>query len=624
MKSICVFLLCLMLLAFPALADDGIFVKPIDDLPPDFLFAADISSVIALERSGVKFYDASGKEQDLFALLKESGWNMVRIRIWNDPFDAEGHPYGGGVCDVEVACEIAKRAAEQDLALMVDFHYSDFWADPGKQFAPKAWKNMTLAQKEEALYQFTLDALTRIKATGADVKIVQMGNETDAGMAGETSYTALAALINAGGKAVKEVYPSALRAVHFSKPQFNFPREIIAFGAEFDVYCTSYYPYWHGSLDNLVSVLTQVQKTYGKQVMIAETAYPFTMDDSDFNGNSVPGDGVTMPWPITVQGQADALRAVAAAAKEAGALGIAYWEPAWLSVPGNTWAENAALWETYGSGWASSYAAAYDPNDAGKYYGGSSWDNQALFGFDHKALPTLSMPTYLRTGAKTRLERTGYEEIIVRCPSLDTLVLPDTIQAHYNDGSVQSISVTWDQATLSKLEEDYHISGLTADGDAVNCRIELLVENCLVNPGFEDADVSMYSLENRSGGEVYRSTSINDCKSGNGLFHFYDGDGSVDFTITQTLNGLFPGTYQFSLYIHGGDVNKSDMEIFVLINGEEFAAAPMSVTKWKEWQHPCIQGIPVQAGDEITVGARITCQGKGPWGKLDDWELIME
>ncbi|MBQ4073981.1 MAG: glycosyl hydrolase 53 family protein [Clostridia bacterium] len=624
MKAFCVFALCLCLAIPCALADDGIFVKPIEDLPQDFYFAADISSVIALERSGVKFYDADGTQKDLFALLKEGGWNMVRIRIWNDPFDAEGHPYGGGICDVDIACEIAKRAAKNDLSLMVDFHYSDFWADPGKQFAPKAWKNMTLAQKEEALYQFTLDALSRIRATGAQVKMVQMGNETDAGMAGETSYTALAALINAGGKAVKEVYPDALRAVHFSKPQFNFPREIIAFGAEFDVYCTSYYPYWHGSLENLISVLTQVQKTYGKQVMIAETAYPFTMDDSDFNGNSVPGDGVTMDWPLTVQGQADALRAVTAAAKEAGALGVAYWEPAWLSVPGGSWEDNAILWEKYGSGWASSYAGSYDPNDAGKYYGGSSWDNQALFGFDHRALPTLSMPRFLRTGAATVKQRTGFRPCSITTESLDDLRLPAAIVALYNDGSTNAMPVIWDTATLEKLEDDYQVSGKTIYGDPVTCQIRLLITNCLQNPGFESEDIAMYTIENRSGGEVYRSTSINDCKSGKGLFHFYDGDGSVDFTIAQSVSNLASGLYQFSLYIHGGDVNASDMEIFVLINGEKYASAPMSVTKWQEWQHPTISSIPVNEGDIITVGARITCQGKGPWGKLDDWKLIKE
>jgi len=624
MKKLWALALCLCMLAPAARADDGIFVKPIDQLPPDFYFTADVSSVIALERSGVKFYDADGAEKDLFALLKEKGWNMVRLRLWVDPFDAQGHPYGGGVCDVNIACQIASRAAAQGLSLMVDFHYSDFWADPGKQFCPKAWQGMNLPEKEEALYQYTLASLTRIRATGADVKIVQLGNETDAGMAGETSYTALAALINAGGRAVKEVYPEALRAVHFSKPQINFPREIIAFGAEFELYCTSYYPYWHGSLENLVSVLTQVRETYGKQVMIAETAYPFTQEDSDFNGNSVPGDGVTMHWPISVQGQADALRAIAEAAVQAGAIGLAYWEPAWLSVPGGTWADNAALWEQYGSGWASSYAAEYDPDDAGKYYGGSSWDNQALFGFDHRALPTLSMPLFLRSGAKTALQLTAYDTPLVTCTSLDAIPLPKTIQASFNDGSKQQIPVSWDLGTLHKQEEYYFISGRTETGDAVQCKILLKVENWLKNPGFEDGDMSMYRLENRSGGQVYRSTSINDCHSGNGLYHFYDGDGTVDFTLTQTVKDLPAGTYQFSLYIHGGDVNRSSMEIFVRINGVKYASASMGVTKWKEWQHPTISGIPVQEGDEITVGAKVTCQGKGPWGKLDDWKLIAE
>ena len=121
---------------------------------------ADISSVISLEQSGVKFYDRSGKEQDIFKTLADAGINTIRVRIWNDPTGAQNHvTYGGGANDVACAEQIAKRCAAAGLKLFVDFHYSDFWADPAKQRAPKAWENYSVSQKADAIYRFTGETL---------------------------------------------------------------------------------------------------------------------------------------------------------------------------------------------------------------------------------------------------------------------------------------------------------------------------------------------------------------------------------------------------------------------------------------------------------------------------------
>ena len=125
----------------------GIFVEKVEGIPADFIKGADISSVIALENSGVVFYNAEGEVQDIFQTLKEHGINYIRVRVWNDPYDAEGNPYGGGNNDLATAVKIGKRATAQGLKLCVNFHYSDFWADPSKQQAPKAWEGMSIDQK---------------------------------------------------------------------------------------------------------------------------------------------------------------------------------------------------------------------------------------------------------------------------------------------------------------------------------------------------------------------------------------------------------------------------------------------------------------------------------------------
>ena len=196
----------------------SIYLEPVEHLPEDFILGMDVSSVLAQERSGVVYRGFEGQEQDVFKILAENGVNYIRVRVWNDPFDAEGHGYGGGNCTIDTALEIGKRATRYNMRLLVDFHYSDFWADPGKQKAPKAWKDMDLDKKAAALETFTRESLQKLWSAGVDVGMVQVGNETNGAMCGEKEWSAIVKLMAAGSKAVREVYPDALVAVHFANP----------------------------------------------------------------------------------------------------------------------------------------------------------------------------------------------------------------------------------------------------------------------------------------------------------------------------------------------------------------------------------------------------------------------
>jgi len=612
-----------LLLLVPAAAD-GVFVTPVEGLSDNFLFSADVSSVLSLENSGVKYYDQNGNEADLFQLLKDGGFGAVRVRLWADPFDENGNSYGGGVCDTATAAEIGRRAAAAGLGLIVDFHYSDFWADPKKQMCPKAWEGMTVDEKADALYAYTCESLQTILDAGADITMVQLGNETDSGLAGETNWNDMATLMKAGSRAVRETAPDALVALHFSKPNTRYARLLWARSVDYDVYAVSYYSFWHGTLENLTEVLQEVAAEYGKLTFIAETSYIYTEENGDMQPNSVPATGAVTDYAATVQGQANALRAVTRAAADGGAMGWCYWEPAWLPVPGDTFEEQSALWETYGSGWASSYAASYDPDDAGLYYGGTSWDNQALFDFTGFALPTLSFPLYCYTGSTAERAVDSYQNAAAVGFAGDPVTMPVTVDAVFNDGSTEAVAVIWDAAQVAQAEAagvgTYTIDG-TADGNPVQCTLKITADNYLLNPGFEDTDMSMWQIENIGGvtDEVYRAESVNDIKSGDALFHFYDPD-TVEFRIEQTVTGLTDGNYNFSLYIHGGSASQQNMYIYAIVNGEIYATAEMSVTSWQEWQHPTIENIPVTGGT-ITVGAYVQASGSGPWGKLDDWML---
>lgn len=261
---------------------------------------------------------------------------------------------------------------------------------------------MDLTQKCSALYAFTVDALTQIAATGVDIWMVQVGNEINGGMAGEWSTNGRNQLMNAGSAAVRATLPDALVAVHFTNVSQSDAKKYIREVCEgdtpvdFDVMAYGYYSYWHGSLEKLSELMADVRENFGKDVFIAETSYPFTTNNLDTHPNSVPNEWCDMKQDISRDGQAADFRETVETAVQAGALGVCYWEPAWIPVPGNSWEEQSKLWEQFGSGWASSYAGGYDPQDAGAWFGGCAWENQALFEVDGTPAWTLSLPNILR------------------------------------------------------------------------------------------------------------------------------------------------------------------------------------------------------------------------------------
>ena len=382
-----------------------IVVQKADGLSDSFIMGADVSSLIAQENSGVVYHGFDGQTQDLLKTLSEAGLDSIRVRVWNDPYDANGNGYGGGNNDLATAIAIGKRAAQYGMTLLVDFHYSDFWADPGKQQVPKAWEGMSFAEKAKAVKRYTEESLQAFTEAGVPVKMVQIGNETNGGFCGEWTAEGQYTLMAAAADAVRGYDSDIQIAVHYTNPEkggyTSFAQRLKEYQVDYDIFATSYYPVWHGTVENLIGQLRAVANGYGKKVMVAETAWVYTAQDMDGHGNSVgTGDVANAAYPFSVQGQADAISALIQAMSSLGdmAVGVYYWEPAWIPVPGDSWNQRSALWEKHGSGWASSYAGEYDSEDAGKYYGGSACDNHALF--DSKGYPLASLMTftYVRTG----------------------------------------------------------------------------------------------------------------------------------------------------------------------------------------------------------------------------------
>ncbi len=518
------------------------------------------------------------------------------------------------------------------LKLLVDFHYSDFWADPGKQHVPKAWQNLSFADKEQAVYDYTRDSLQQLLDQGIDVGMVQVGNETNQSFIGEKDWTKISALFNKGSQAVRAVDPNILVALHFTNPETpgryaSYAKALSDNRVDYDVFASSYYPFWHGSLSNLTAVLKQVADTYGKKVMVAETSYAYTSEDGDGHENTAPrSSGQTLDYPISAQGQATSVRNVIEAVSNVGdaGIGVFYWEPAWLPVgPRADVEQNKQLWEQYGSGWAASYAAEYDPDDAGKWYGGSAVDNQALFDFTGHPLPSLNVFNYVNTGAVAAIKVDAVQAVTLTTNAGDNISLPDSVTVMYNDGSTGTLAVEWDQAALAQAVSQgagsYVIKGTAKGGYPAQAALEIRRPNLLVNGSFEQSDRSMWEITYGDGSAPHTDyqNKASDAKSGQYSLHFYSA-AAVNFRVEQAVYGLKSGYYDLSMSIQGGDAKNAQMKLFAATGGKE-DKVDTDVNGWVQWNQPVIRDIRVTDG-KLTVGASIQADG-GAWGSLDDFYL---
>ncbi len=406
----------------------GVNVSKVDGLSKDFIMGMDVSSYVSVTNSGVVFKDFDGNtlnDQQFFNLLKNCGVNYIRVRVWNDPYDENGNGYGGGNCDIAVAAKIGKLATAAGMKMLINFHYSDFWADPGRQLAPKAWENFSVDEKVTAIYDYTKESLEYLENQGVDIGMVQVGNETTSGFCGVSDWSkneaSICKMLNAGCEAVRDFDSSIKIAIHFTNPEkkaFNWYASMLKNNnVDYDVFASSFYPEWHGTLSNLSSQLSIVANSYGKKVMVAETSYPYTSEDFDGHGNELSAAVSGFP-AVSVQGQADYMASIIETISDIGdsAIGVFYWEGAWNAVgsaySNGSWNQslynaNKVKWEKYGSGWASSYATEYDAQNVGTWYGGTAVDNQSFFDNSGKALASLNIFKYVYTGATTSGSSTG-------------------------------------------------------------------------------------------------------------------------------------------------------------------------------------------------------------------------
>lgn len=331
-----------------------------------FLNGGDISFLPEMEHFGAVYSDDEG-EADAFAVMKRHGFNSIRLKLWHTP-DQDYNT-------LDKVAAMAQRIRKNEMHFLLNFHYSDWWADPGKQIKPKAWETLDFQTLKDSLYQYSKDVLDHLVRQGIPPQMVQIGNEIRPGLLwpegrvggeyeNDQQWDQLAELLAAARQGVLDgmgAAPTPQIMVHFDNGAKNemcrhFYDQLAARGVEFDVIGLSFYPKWHGNMEELEFNLADLTQRYGKPVVVVEAAYPWTLDWNDDANNIWSEADLHEGYPPTVEGQSayfTELRRIIKSVPNGMGIGLYYWAPTWITAPDRP----------------------------------SSWENAALFDFDGKVLP---------------------------------------------------------------------------------------------------------------------------------------------------------------------------------------------------------------------------------------------
>ncbi|MFN8248695.1 MAG: beta-galactosidase GalA [Ferruginibacter sp.] len=295
--------------AHPVQAANNTFPSvPFKATKVDKMLGADISFLPELEKKGMKFFDNDGKQKDAIRILKAHGLNYIRLRIFNDPARDSGYSPKEGFCDLQHTLQMAKRIKDAGMKILLDFHYSDYWADPQKQFMPAAWRGQSFSQLKQSLFDYTKSVMLALKNQGTTPDMVQVGNEVNHGIVWPSGHInnldSLAQLIYAGTMAVKTVAPNTAIMLHIALGGQNdesrfFIDNMLSRGLPFDVIGLSYYPRWHNSLADLEYNLNDLSKKYDKDVIVVEYSHKKKeVNEIAFNVANGRGKGTCIWEPL--------------------------------------------------------------------------------------------------------------------------------------------------------------------------------------------------------------------------------------------------------------------------------------------------------------------------------------
>jgi arabinogalactan endo-1,4-beta-galactosidase len=344
-----------------------------------FVMGADLSYVNEVQDYGGVYKD-SGLVKDPFAIFKSHGTNLVRVRLWHNPqwlAPLTGGKLYSNLYDVE---KTIQRAKASGMAVNLDIHYSDTWADPGTQTMPAAWNGLSAAILKDSVYNYTFAVLNYLKSKNLVPEMIQIGNETNQGILWPTgkvisnNFTPFCDLLKSGIKAVRDfsitssIKPQIILHVAQLQNADYWTTGITTGGVtDFDVLGVSHYSKWSSvnTMADIKNAISSLKSKFGKKVMIVETSYPFSAGNADGYANVIGGDTPVAGYPVSIDGQYQYMKDLTQAVISGGGSGIMYWEPAWIT---------SSLHDLWGTG--------------------SSWDNNTLFDFTGNSLAGMEYMTY--------------------------------------------------------------------------------------------------------------------------------------------------------------------------------------------------------------------------------------
>lgn len=618
-----------------------IVVEEVEGLPDDFMRGVDISALRDVETHGGKFYGHDGKQADIFQILKESGVNWIRLRVWNNPvyesdvrdskgkrIAKKGEKYGGGNNSLDVDVEIAKRAKAAGLKLLVDFHYSDTWADPGKQNMPQDWKGLSEGELNAAVERFTRESLDTFSKNGAKADAVQIGNELNNGfmwpigkiwaypdpaekVGGMDSFINL---LKSASKGVRSADggDSMKIVVHLADGGKNeLYRSIFdpikKAGLDYDIIGLSFYTYWHGSPSDLKANLEDLSSRYGKALAVVETAYAFTEEDGDSQGNVfLTYSDDKSGYVPSVQGQATAVRdIIAAVAGVKGGCGVFYWEPAWLPVKG------AGLSSTEGN----------------------TWENQGMFDYKGRALPSLAV--WSLAGGKGGVEnawggsakngkgKNPYalaDKVEVKTKPGTAPALPPKVKVVLEDDSETLYDVAWEgRDWKSEKAGSVAVKGKIAGASFQPVATVVVSDrtNEIEDGSFESGKLGKWKL-NGPGEACFLENNKGNAHDGKWTYKYWLGTGFKSI-LSQEIE-VPNGTYELSVWAMGGG-GENNIRLFAAnFDGTKKQVTSKIVNEgWNVWKQYKIR-VPVKDG-KATVGIYLDTKGDC-WGNFDEIELV--
>lgn len=573
-------------------------------LSDEFIRGMDISSLPEIEEKGGKYYDFDGKEYDALDIIKRYGVNYIRLRIWNEPKNV---PESGGYCDLDHTIRMAKRVKSKGFKLFLNFHYSDWWADPGKQNKPKAWENLPFDELVEAVYEYTCNVLEELDKAGAYPDMVQIGNEIRSGMLFPDgmvqNWPKLAKLINAGIKAVRDTQKDRDTAIvihldqggkyHYYEDFFD---KAIAHGVtDFDVIGLSYYPFWHGTYNDFKTTMDKLVDRYGKPLVVAEIAYAHRLHKNN-EGMFGKDQEEIAGFAATEENQRlviELLMNITANVKNNMGLGTFYWEP--LMIP----------------------TAGEDPN--------KGWYNMAVFDSNGHPLDGLRAFSF-------DFEKADNSQVckIYNPPNMDVLIgekpkLPETVKVLLFDGRIENRNVTWEEISDEMVEKEgkYLIKGKVENTDKQAefylfvSKTFLQLTNYVQNPSFDDK-LEGWNVRTSHEEVINYIGSENRFPMPDLHYFYYESPANFTLDIFQTIEGLEKGKYSLSVMIRGDNTTGVEVRLYAKQhNGEKVSKLiHPSDHDWKEYKIDDIEIVE----DRVDIGVEIASPPIK--GKITGFKLV--